>query len=278
VACFLVAAGLVAGCGSAAHPPPPSTGGVSRTVRVDGYALTLKCSGPARTASPTVVLLAGLTEPLTTFASIQERLSSATRVCSYDRPGEGSSQKPRSQQTLADSAKLLHGLLAKLGSARGGFVLVGHSLGGDIAAEYASRYRSRLTKAVILLDATPIGFARAVEKLIPPATQGLAGEVRRVNVAIAAGDNPERLVLGTAPMPAIGAVPLTVVRHGRPIYSAVPRYGHGLESIWEAGQRAWLRLSDRSRMVVARRSGHAIYIDQPALTLALIRQAISHAP
>lgn len=271
---LLIAAGLVAACGSAARPPSRSAAALSGTVHVDGYAVAVKCTGAVR-ASPTVVLLAGLTEPLGTFASLQEQLSSTTRVCSYDRLGEGSSQKPSSRQTLADSAKLLHDLLAKLGPARHGIVLVGHSLGGDLAAEYASRYPSRQTKAVILLDATPIGFARSVAKLIPPATKGIGGEVRSVNLAIAAGDNPERLVLGAAPLAPFGAVPLTVVRHGRPIFAAVPRYGAGLESIWEAGQRAWLRLSTRSRMVVARNSGHAVYLDQPGLTLRLIRGALS---
>ena len=50
-----------------------------------------------------------------------------------------------------------------------------------------------------------------------------------------------------------------------------------LEAIWAAGQRMWLRLSTRSRMVIARSSGHSIYLNQPSLTLRLIRQAISEA-
>jgi pimeloyl-ACP methyl ester carboxylesterase len=98
-----------------------------------------------------------------------------------------------------------------------------------------------------------------------------------VNTEIASGDNPERLVLSAAPMAPIGNVPVTVVRHGRSIFSAVPKYGRRLEAIWAQGQRLWLRLSPRSRLVVAPHSGHAIYLDQPTLTLQLIRQAISQA-
>jgi pimeloyl-ACP methyl ester carboxylesterase len=273
----LVAAGLAAACGSASHASSTSPGGSPETVHVDGYSLTVKCSGATK-RSPTVVLLAGLTQPLSTFTVIQGRLSSVTRVCSYDRPGEGASPRPRNKQTLADSARLLHDLLTSLDVAQHGIILVGHSLGGAVAAEYASRYRrSHEVKAVVLLDATPVGFASELKQLIPAGTTGIAGEVRSVNGAMASGDNPERLVLNAAPMRPIGSIPLTVVRHGQPIVATVPKYAQRLEAIWVQGERAWLHLSSRSRMVVARDSGHAIYLDQPVLTLQLIRAAISNA-
>lgn len=247
-------------------------------MRVDGYPVTVKCTGAGKGSSPTVVLLAGLTEPLSTFTFIQHRLSGVTRVCSYDRPGEGSTPEPKAPQSLADSARLLHDLLPALHIGLHGIVLVGHSLGGTIAAEYASRYRrTRQVKALVLLDATPIGFAGEVQRLIPPHATGAAGEMRTVNGAIAAGSNPERLLLGAAPMAPIGNVPLTVVRHGRPVFGNVGSYAKRLETIWAEGQRKWLRLSPRSEMVIARGSGHAIYLDQPSLTVRLIRQKISAA-
>jgi pimeloyl-ACP methyl ester carboxylesterase len=225
-----------------------------------------------------VILLPGLTKTLATFTFIQDRVSRVTKVCSYDRPGEGSSPMPKRRQTLADSAKLLHDLLSALHIAPHGIVLVGHSLGGVVAAQYASQYRrSRQVKAVVLLDATPVGFANELQKVIPPRAPRFPGEVRRGNLAIASGVNPERLVLSAVPMAPMGSIPLTVVRHGRPIFDAVPKYAQRLEDIWVKGQRMWLRLSTRSRMVVARSSGHPIYLDQPSLTLQLLRQAISEA-
>jgi pimeloyl-ACP methyl ester carboxylesterase len=272
----VVAVGFAAGCGSESHDSRRGATGSPRVVRVDGYAVTVKCAGAAKGGSPTVVLLAGLTEPLTTFNFIQDRLSSGTKVCSYDRPGEGSSPEPKAQQTLADSARLLHDLLSALHLGSHGIVLVGHSLGGTIAAKYASQYRrTHQVKALVLLDATPIGFAGEVQKLIPPQATGASGAMRAVNGAIASGRNPERLLLGAVPMPPIGNVPLTVVRHGRPIFDGVGGYAKRLEAIWAEGQRMWLHLSTRSAMVTARRSGHAIYLNEPSLTLHLIRRAIS---
>jgi pimeloyl-ACP methyl ester carboxylesterase len=277
-ACVLVAAGFPAGCGSTSHATAGRPAGSSRVLRVGGHPVTVKCSGTERGASPSVILLAGLTKPLTTFTSIQDQLSRVTKVCSYDRPGEGSSPEPKRKQTLADSARLLHELLSALHLAPHGIVLVGHSLGGDVAARYASQYRrTHQVKAVVLLDATPVGFAHALQRVIPRGAPDFAGEVRSGNLAIASGVNPERLLLAGIPMTPIGGVPLTVVRHGRPIFRAVPKYGQRMEGIWVKGQRKWLRLSTRSRMVVAKTSGHPIYLDQPSLTLRLVRQAISEA-
>jgi pimeloyl-ACP methyl ester carboxylesterase len=256
----------------------PGHGGAIRTIHVDRYSVTTKCTGSATASTPTIVLLAGEPDPLTKFAFIQRRLSSSTRVCSYDRLGEGTSSKPRTEQTLGDSAAILHTVLRKLRVGSHGVVLVGHSLGGLVAAGYASRYRrSDQVRALVLLDATPPSAVAGIERLIPASATGVAGEVRSEIVGLATGHNPERLVFGGAPLPPIPNVPLTVVQHGKPIFAGVPTYGRGIQRIWSAGQRQWLRLSPRSRMVIARNSGHYIYLDQPRLTLTLIRRALAQA-
>jgi pimeloyl-ACP methyl ester carboxylesterase len=267
-----------AGCGGASHAHR-ATHGPFRTVRVSGYALTVKCTGPRNTQKPTILLLSGVTEPLTTFTFIQNRLSHSARVCSYDRPGEGTSSKPQTRQTLAASAAILHQLLAKLDVAAHGVILVGHSLGGLIAATYASRYRqTHQVKALVLLDATPPNLGPSVLRLIPPQAGGPAGQFRSWVDGFRSGQNRELLLLRGELPPPIGNIPLLVVRHGRPIFAGVTGYARQLEAIWSAGQRAWLRLSPRSRMVVARKSGHPIYLDQPALTLRLIRGVLSETP
>lgn len=215
---------------------------------------------------------------LGTFTFIQDELSSLTRVCSYDRPGEGTASEPRTRQTLADSAAILHQLLARLGVGRHGIILVGHSLGGVIAAKYASQYRaSHEVKALVLLDATPLNLTGRTLSLIPPGARGPAGQYRNWVAGFRSGEDGERLVLSSAPLPPIGNVPLIVVQHGRSIFTGLSGYGPRLERIWSKGQRAWLRLSPRSRLVIAHRSGHLIYLDQPGLTLSLIRQALSEA-
>lgn len=283
-ASLLAAGACLAGCGSAARSGPTvqsttsNAAGALQTVRISGYPVIAKCTGSMHATTPTIVLLPGLTKQLTTFTFIQHRLSSLTRVCSYDRPGQGTGAKPATKQTLADNAAVLHRLLARLDVVRHGVILVGHSVGGLIAAKYASQYRGlHQVRAVVLLDATPPSLVGRTLRLIPPGAQGPAGQYRISTADFRTGDNPERLVLGNTPLPPIGNVPLIVVQHGRPIFAGVTGYGRQLQQIWSEGQRAWLRLSSRSRMVIARKSGHLIYLDQPALTLALIRQALTEA-
>ncbi len=283
-AVLLAATACQAGCGSATRSQSAvqsstsNPAGLPRTVRVSGYSVTAACSGPVSATRPTVVLLPGLTTPLTTFTFIQTQLSRRTRVCSIDRPGEGTSSEPRTNQTLAGSAAILHQLLARLEVSAHGVVLVGHSLGGLIAAKYASQYRgTHQVKALVLLDATPPGLPASALRLIPPGARGPAGQYRRATAAFRSGEDQERLVLKSAPIPPIGDVPLIVVQHGRPIFTGVSGYGRQLQKIWSEGQRAWLRLSPRSRMVIARKSGHLIYLNQPSLTLRLIQQGLSEA-
>jgi pimeloyl-ACP methyl ester carboxylesterase len=149
---------------------PAAALSATRSVRVDGYSVTAKCTGRATGSTPTIVLLAGEDDPLSRFSRIQSKLSSLTRVCSYDRLGEGTSSRPRTDQTLADSAAVLHKLLARLHVASHGVVLVGHSLGGLIGARYASLYHSQV-KALVLLDASPPsveGKSRPSFRLAPP--------------------------------------------------------------------------------------------------------------
>jgi hypothetical protein len=253
---------------------PAAALSATRSVRVDGYSVTAKCTGRATGSTPTIVLLAGEDDPLSRFSRIQSKLSSLTRVCSYDRLGEGTSSRPRTDQTLADSAAVLHKLLARLHVASHGVVLVGHSLGGLIGARYASLYHSQV-KALVLLDASPPSVEAKVKTLIPSGAPGLAGVVRREITGLASGHNAERLVFTDTPLPSIGSIPLTVVQHGVQIYAAVPQYEEALQKIWSDGQQQWLAVSSDSRMVVAKKSGHYIYLNQPSLTLSLIKQALS---
>jgi len=86
-------------------------------------------------------------------------------------------------------------------------------------------------------------------------------------------NRPRHVSLGQLP----GAIPLIVVHHGKPVYSVVPQYGAKIEQFWTAGQKTWGRLSSRSEVLIASKSGHYIYLDQPALTVQLVKKLIAQA-
>jgi pimeloyl-ACP methyl ester carboxylesterase len=123
---------------------------------VGGYRLHLTCTG---SGGPTVVLQSGLGGMSASWARIVPEVSRTTRVCAYDRAGQGWSddapQVPDGLQAAAD----LHTLLQRAGE-DAPFVLVGHSTGGSYAMTYAVRYPDQVA-GMVLLDASDPYRARA---------------------------------------------------------------------------------------------------------------------
>jgi pimeloyl-ACP methyl ester carboxylesterase len=268
-AIMALAAGAVPASARADAPPPAQT----RQVHVDGYRVTVDCMG---TGGPAVILFSGFGDPHTIWAHIQRSLAAHHRVCSYDRPGEGTSSKPHGTQTLASSARLLHDVLAKL-HLGGPLVLAGHSIGGDIAADYARIYR-RQTAGLVLFDATPPGYLPYVLRLIPAGARGLAKALRAEAVSITSGKNRERLkVTGTkwAPPGALGQLPTAVAEHGEDIFAGTGKYDRPLQNHWASGEFSLAGVSRRSQLIIATRSGHYIYINQPRLALDVINAVIA---
>src|SRR4029078_9740327 len=82
------------------------------------------------------------------------QVSATTRVCAYDRAGQGwSDDLAHSQDGLAVAADL-HTLLARAGET-GPYVLAGHSSGGALAMTYAARYPAQVAGLVLLDSSSP---------------------------------------------------------------------------------------------------------------------------
>jgi pimeloyl-ACP methyl ester carboxylesterase len=125
-----------------------------RTYLVQGHRLHLQCTG---SGGPTVVLEGGLGETSPAWGWIAPAASRTTRVCAYDRAGQGwSGDAPRVQDAL-DVADDLHALLTVAGEP-GPYVLVGHSTGGTYALAHAARYPADVAGMVLLDSASPQQF------------------------------------------------------------------------------------------------------------------------
>lgn len=121
---------------------------------VGGHHLHLRCVGAG---SPTVVLESGLGGMSLSWARITPAVAGATRVCAYDRAGQGwSGAASRPQDGLAVATDL-HALLAAAGEPAP-YVLVGHSTGGAYAMTYAARYPAQVAGMVLLDSSTPDQF------------------------------------------------------------------------------------------------------------------------
>jgi len=121
---------------------------------VGGYRLAYECVGRGR---PTVILEAGYTASgIDTYGPvILLALAQRTRVCTYDRAGDGlSDARPASVRPLtgATQAKELHTMLAVIHIGPP-YVLVGHSYGGMISREFAALYPGQVA-GMVLVDAS----------------------------------------------------------------------------------------------------------------------------
>lgn len=282
--CTVLGAG-VAGCDGESlenwDPLAPATrtaaAPISGTTKIDvaGRSVNVSCSGDPEKGEPVVVLMAGAGDGLDKLAAFQKTLSKHNRVCSYDRLGEGASDKPDGPQSFSSTGKILTGVLDRV-AGDGPVVLAGHSLGGLIAARYAPDHQDRV-KGVVLMDATPSTMLHDISTAIPESATGPAAELRAQNLAVFKGENPEKLVVADGKVRSAGDIPVEVVQHGTPYLAAVPTYGPRLERAWAAGQRKWLALSSDSTLSTAAESGHYIYVDQPDVAVKAIERVTARA-
>ena len=93
------------------------------------------------------------------WARISGRVADTTRVCAYDRAGQGWSDTLDHPQDGVAAATDLHRLLAAAGEA-GPFVLVGHSTGGTYAMTFAARYPDQVAGMVLLDSSSPYQLTR----------------------------------------------------------------------------------------------------------------------
>ncbi len=151
---LLLAAAACSGASSQGSTDRSAPGVMEGLANIGGYSLAYECKGAG---NPAVILEAGYTASgIDTYGSkILPTLARTTRVCTYDRAGDGTSDpRPVSVKplTAATQARELHALLGAIhGSGR--YVLVGHSYGGMISREFAALYPSQVV-GMVLIDAS----------------------------------------------------------------------------------------------------------------------------
>lgn len=128
---------------SAAVSASPATPMLGLYDTGNGRRLWISCTG---TGSPTVILDAGTNWP----SMIRDSLAVETRTCVYDRAGDGNSVGTPQPDTMGGVVADLAGLLAAA-HVPGPYLLVGHSLGGQIVLHYALTHGAD-TAGLVILD------------------------------------------------------------------------------------------------------------------------------
>jgi pimeloyl-ACP methyl ester carboxylesterase len=119
-----------------------------------------------------VVLLHGIAGTSATWDAVIPRLAEHYDVLAPDLLGHGESAKPRGDYSLGAYANAVRDLLEALGKNRA--TLVGHSLGGGIAMQFAYQFLERCER-LVLVDSG--GLGREVHPLLRAAALPGAGLV-----------------------------------------------------------------------------------------------------
>src|SRR2546421_10126479 len=114
---------------------------------------------------PVLLLVHGIASDSQTWRAALPLLARRATVIAPDLPGHGTSAKTPGDYSLGSLASSLRDLLIKLGHERA--TLVGHSLGGGVAMQFAYMFPERTERLVLVSSG---GLGRAGNPLLRAAT------------------------------------------------------------------------------------------------------------
>jgi pimeloyl-ACP methyl ester carboxylesterase len=283
-------------------------------IDVGSHRLHLHCLGEGQ---PTVILDAGAGPwGSLSWRPIHADLALDTRVCAYDRAGILWSERSRVARPGERAVADLFALLDGAGEADP-VVLVGHSLGGQFAVEFATRHPERVAGLVLVDASHPAMLERLPAEIrtafVPPRAVRTAarlasrlGVVRLVGTDVAAIDltpGEEEALSAFLPRSTIanmdeiegavlgdGFVPQAAALQDRPVVLlSAGRFGPGEPPGWSAGwsvtyMQLWAEMQDSlalistaSRRFVVEESDHMIHWNQPELVAEAVRDVVAEA-
>jgi pimeloyl-ACP methyl ester carboxylesterase len=120
-----------------------------RSLPIHGHELVYRIAGPdPREGAPVLLLVHGMAGSSETWRDVAPALAGDHTVLAPDLIGHGGSAKPRHDYSLGAFASGLRDLLVALGIERA--TLVGQSLGGGVAMQFAYQFPERCERLVLV--------------------------------------------------------------------------------------------------------------------------------
>jgi pimeloyl-ACP methyl ester carboxylesterase len=133
-----------------------------RRVRIHGHDVAYRIAGPEPSeGAPVLLLVHGMAGSASTWRAVMPSLGRRYTVIAPDLLGHGESAKPRHDYSLGAFASLLRDLLVALDVERA--TVVGQSLGGGVAMQFAYQYPERCERLVLVCSG---GLGREVSWIL----------------------------------------------------------------------------------------------------------------
>jgi pimeloyl-ACP methyl ester carboxylesterase len=114
----------------------------------------------------TILLIHGFGESLTTWRAVFDPLAARAKVVAIDLPGFGASQKPDTRYSLAAQTERLSRFIDRW--TPGPLIVMGHSMGGELAASLALARPDRIGLVVLIAPAGyRIGLGFIIDTMYP---------------------------------------------------------------------------------------------------------------
>ena len=252
----------------------------------DAFRLYMHCEGEGKTP---IIIEAGIGDTLANWIPIQKKLSEHTKVCVYDRAGNGLSNPGPGPRTVSQITYELYTLLEKQ-KLEGPFILMGHSFGGYVAQFFARAFPEK-TAGVIMVDSShPDQIERLadLDKMKDKPKQNIGGykfedldlltkeqrywkhlNAQRKSVWTQMDelksfkDSAVELKQIDQSFPNI---PLAILSRGLTQLPTIDGK-KSMESEWQEMQKDLTSLSNKSWQVIAKNSGHSIHQEAPEVII-----------
>jgi len=142
-------------------PRMPHAVFTANELSLHGHRVSYRTGG----SGPALLLLHGITNSSETWESVAPRLAERFTVIAPDLLGHGRSATPRGDYSLGAHASGARDVLTSLGIERA--TVVGHSLGGGIAMQFAYQFPERCERLVLVASG---GLGREVHVLLRAAS------------------------------------------------------------------------------------------------------------
>lgn len=300
---FLAAATalLVGGCAEGGDEPAPAgtrdasspSGAADEVARsfdqidVGGRSLHLECWGEPVAGEPTVLLLAGLGPPASSWDLMAtEFAAEGHHSCAYDRAGVGGSDPPPDGPRTTEDQVTDLVMLLDAADLKEPVVVVAHSFGSHPAVGLVDRAPERVA-GVVLVDPTSPRVSVVQRAALPPKkpdeSPNLTEERRFLNdFLFDPAQNQEHLLLAASekevarlldePGPIFGDLPVVVLRAPPlPPLAGLPRsYERATLAAMSRGHKEFAAESTRGTLVEVEDTGHNIQDDQPEAVMDAI--------